>query len=243
MTTGYETIRQLVHECLLPALERMTVLISRLRGLSRFHDSNLALGLNTQELDDILDTNQTLQLLAHHILRLTTMELRQYSAFSIWLHREIDIQSSDDGSAAQQESLDREIAIDYATTLQYIQGAMCHSRLAIHLQEGRRENDYSKWKLSSGGRSLYELYGRQLKEMEAGAERTLPGLDSLIPHMSAQCEKLFTRIAETQRRNVRFGNPIVISSAPFVVAELRVSPEVHAIYTRPGHVRHILKYS
>ena len=205
----------------------MTVLISRLRGLSKFQGSNLALGLNTQELDDILDTNQSLQLLSHHILRLTTTELHQYTAFSAWFHKEIELRSSDSTSSTHHDSLERESSIDHAATLQYIQGAMCQSRLRVHLQERTTNHDYSKWNISAGGRSLYALYRGELGNMENASETSsLPGLDSLIEHMSSQCGKLFSRIAETQRRNVRFGNAVPISSNSTAFAEARVISEV-----------------
>ena len=220
----------------------MTVLISRLRGLSKFQGSNLALGLNTQELDDILDTNQTLQLLSHHILRLTITELHQYTAFSAWLHKEIEVQSSDSTSSTLHDSLERESIIDHAATLQYIQDAMCQSRLGVHLQEGTTSHDYSKWNISAGGRSLYELYGAEFGNIDNASKKTLPGLDSLIEHMSSQCGKLFGRIAETQKRNVRFGSAIPITTESVQCAEVRVLPEVylcHLSLTGDPHVSNL----
>ena len=226
MSTGYQTVRRLIHECLLPALQRMAVLISRLRGLSKFQSSSLALGLNTQELDDILDTNQSLQLLSHHLLITTTTEFRQYSAFSAWFHKEIDVQSSEHGLSGLHDSVERESSINHAATLQYIQNAMCQSRLGAHLQEGSSKYDYSKWGISAGGGSLYELYGRELESIDNGPRKSLPGLDSLIDHLSSQCKKLFLRSAETQRRNVRFGNPIPITTSLPCFSDLRVIPDV-----------------
>ena len=184
----------------------------------------MALGLSTQELDDVLDTNQTLQLLSHHILHLTNTEFRQYLAFSAWFHKEIEVQSSDSGSSALHDSLERDSSIDHAATLQYIQGAMCQSRLHGHLQEGSASGASSKWNLSAETRSLYELYGSELGNSEAASGKSLPGLDSLIAHMSSQCEKLFSRIAQTQRRNVRFGNTVAIVSGAIRFAEVRIMP-------------------
>jgi anaphase-promoting complex subunit 4 len=64
---GYENIRRLTHENLLPALERSQVLISRLVGLSKFHKLSDVLGLDTPKLKGIVETLDCLQLLAHRI--------------------------------------------------------------------------------------------------------------------------------------------------------------------------------
>ena len=200
-------MRRLTHENLLPALERFTVLVSRLRGLSKFQDSNAGFGLSTQALDSVLDTSSCLQLLAHHVLNTAAFELRQFSAFSAWLHHEIEIQSADGDPGAAHDASERDNNIDHRSTLEYIQGAMNRSRLFDLFNIGEPVEPKSQWDLAAEGRSLYELYKRELGSLNKASvpEKELPGLDALIVHLDQQCNAVFTGIAETQKRNVRFG--------------------------------------
>ena len=212
IVTGYENVRRLTHENLLPALERFCVLLSRLRGLSKFQESNAVLGLSMQELDNIFDTTNCLQLLAHHILIAAGSELRQFLAFSTWLRQEIEIQSTDPSS--MHEHNERDVDIDHASVLKYIQGAMMKSRLQVYFKNQVQADNKSQWDLGAQRRSLYELYKRELQENSPNAplEKELPGLDALIAHLKIQCNVVFARIAETQRRNVRFGPLIALGS-------------------------------
>lgn len=210
MTTGYETVRRLAHENLLPALERFTVLLSRLRGLSKFQDSNAALGLSTQELDNVLDTTACLQLLAHHLLIAASSELRGFAAFSAWLKYEIEAQSTEPGSTAAQEASERDPNIDHVSTLDYIRGAMKQSRLFALFNVLPSAQEPPQWDLNAEGRSLYELYKRELKTIGESntPEKQLPGLDALIGHLNSQCNSVFAGIAANQKRNIRLGSPV-----------------------------------
>lgn len=211
--TGYENIRRLVHENLLPALERFNVLISRLRGLSRFQESNIALGLSTKELDKVIDIVNCLQLLAHKVLVSANVELQQFSAFSAWLRQEIEIQSSDPASASSQEINEKDINVDHVSTLDYIQGAMLHSCLNIYLDVQGQGTQKPRWDLLVEGGLLFGIYKKELKEINQNMPTRgfqLPGLDPLIQYLHEQFGLVFARIAETQRRNVRFGSKILL---------------------------------
>ena len=204
------------------------MLVSRLRGLSKFHESNTVLGLSTQGLDNILDTTDCLQLLAHYILLSTSSELRQFLAFSTWLRQEIETQSRDRVSASLDESNEKDANIDHAGTLEYIQGAMLRSRLNDYFNGVVEPNKKSQWDLAAQGRSLFELYKRKLNDLSANipVEKQLPGLNALIGHLDAQCKLVFTGIAETQRRNVRFGSVISLGEGIPACMDMRMLVEV-----------------
>ena len=203
-------MRRLAHENLLPALERFSVLVSRLRGLSKFQESNKALGLSTQELEALISTANSLQLLAHHILIAANSELRQFAAFSVWLRHEIEVQSTEPPATSLHDSIENDVNIDHMSTLDYLQGPMLRSRLADFFNVQTGNDARPKWDLAAEGSSLYESYKKELKLANSSvlAGRQIPGLNALITHLGAQCNKVFTRIAETQRRHVRFGAPI-----------------------------------
>lgn len=225
ITTGYESVRRLAHENLLPALERISVLVSRLRGLSKFQLSNAALGLSTVELENIIDTVNCLQLVAHHILIASGLELRQFTAFSTWLRQEIENQVSDTSTA---EASDKETNIDHTNTLEYIEGAMRHSQLTRFLDLELQTDPGLHWDLKAEGGSLFELYKRELRTPsgQIPCSRYLPRLDVLLKHLDTQCAAVFGSIAETQRRNVRFGAPTSLGAGIPTCMDMRMLAEV-----------------
>lgn len=227
-------MRRLAHENLLPALERFTVLVSRLRGLSRFQLSNANLGLSTQEFDNILDTLNCLQLMAHQILITSGSELRQFLAFSAWLRQEMDIQASDAGMA---EPADKDINIDHASTLEYIQGAMTQSQLKSFFKSEAHAEEKPPWDLAAEGRSSFQLYKRGLQntKREDSCTSQVPTLDALMKHLDAQCNAVFNGIAETQRRSVRFGAPVHLQKGVWSCMDMRMLQEV--LVRRPRNVR------
>ena len=227
--TGYESVRRLAHENLLPASERLNVVLSRLRGLSKFQVSNVSLGLSTQEIDSVIDTVNALQLAAHHVLIASGAELHQFLAFSSWLRQEIDTQSADPSTPEVSE---KEINVDHASALEYIRGPMMKSRLLKFFDLQAQSNQRSRRDLAAEGRSLFELYKRELGSIgkEDSPARQLPSLDALISHLDSQCQMVFGRIAETQRRNVRFGLPISLGKGIPESVDLRMLVEVKRSY-------------
>ncbi|KAK3168298.1 hypothetical protein OEA41_004745 [Lepraria neglecta] len=223
-TTGYESVRRLAHENLLPALERFAVIVSRLRGLSKFQVSNVTLGLSTQDLDNILDTVNCLQLVGHRILIASGSELRQFQAFSAWLRQEIENQSTD---ASSTDSPEKDTNVDHASTLEYIQGAMTQSELTRFFDLEGNTDQSLQWDLKAEGRSLFELYKRELKldNKDDPATKRLPAFDALLKHLDTQCNAVFSSIAETQKRNVRFGSPTSLGVGTPACMDMRMLVE------------------
>ncbi|KAI9791458.1 MAG: hypothetical protein M1835_000314 [Candelina submexicana] len=214
VTNGYETIRRLIHENLLPALERCSVLVSRLNGLSKYQESNAKLGLSTQELENVLDAINCLNLSAHSILIHTNTELEQFSAFSKWLRHEIDVQGTSDNSNAEEDIAEKDPMIEHAKVLRYIQGAMTESRLAGFFGTPSPDGERSSKRLSAYGGSVYESFKDQLKDYNVGFPNSgsskIPDLEQLSLYLGEQCDIVFRRIAEVEKRNVRIGTPILL---------------------------------
>ena len=215
----------MAHENLLPALEKTIVLISRLRGLSRFQVSNPTLGLPIHELDSIIDIVGCLQLLAHRLLVVVGIEYRQFQAFSLWIRYEIDVQAADSSSSEVDE---RESNVDHASTLEYVQGAMMQSQLIQLFGLDKSQDQSSQWDLAAEGISIFELYKREYEhsDQESKSAKQLPGLDAIIDHLQSRCEIVFAQIADTQRRNVRFGAPIALGHGSSTIMDVRTLVEV-----------------
>lgn len=185
----------------------------------------MTIGLSTQELDNTLDTVGCLQLVAHRILITAGLELRQFQAFSGWLRQEIDIQATDSSSS---ETTEKDINVDHASTLEYIQGPMLKSQLITLFNLMEPGEQPLQWALEAEKRSLMELYKREYRLMSDAdfSNKRLPGLDALMGHLDNQCQTVFNRIAQTQKRNVRFGVPISLGAGVPQCMDMRTIVEV-----------------
>lgn len=210
----------MTHECLLPALQRCEVLLSRLIGISKFHKLNHILGLETRDLQEVVETLDCLHLLSHSILTKTTRELHQFMEFARWLRHEIDIQTAEPMSQTLEELLEKSDMIDHATTLEYIEGALTKSSLRRYISStpgsGTAVHDAQK-RVSDGEKlSFYQAFKNTLaaEEDEKSGDRNnsnnknepsrpaLPQLNDLIARLESQCGKVFSKIALTQRRSI-----------------------------------------
>lgn len=219
VSTGYENVRRLTHECLLPALERCEVLLSRLIGLSKFHKLSDVLGLETSSLNAIVETLDCLHLLAHNILIHTNEELAQFNAFSRWLRHEIDMQSAEPMSQTLEELMEKTDLVEYPRTLKYIRGALTKSTLRNFIQQlpmigqprpPAPEND--KWAPTGHDRSFYDTFKKLMEHQAQGSgdatSEEIPKVNDLTRRLGLQFEKVFGQIALTQRRGILHRSPL-----------------------------------
>ena len=163
--------------------------------------------------------------MTHQILITSGSELRRFLAFSAWLRQEIDIQASD---ASVAEFAEKDINVDHASTLEYIQGAMMQSQLTSFFNLEVRGEEKPPWDLAAEGRSLFELYKRRFQNAsrEDSSASQLPTLDALMKYLDTQCNAIFNGIAETQRRSVRFGAPVYLQKGAPSCMDMRMLREV-----------------
>lgn len=57
VTTGLDNLKRLVHENMLPALERCSVILSRFSGIARFQGSNGSDSFTSQQVRYIVPSN------------------------------------------------------------------------------------------------------------------------------------------------------------------------------------------
>lgn len=213
VSNGYENVRKLTHECLLPALERCEVLLGRLIGLSKFQKLNDVLGLETTRLNGIVQTLDCLHLLAHKILIGANEELSQFAAFSKWLHHEIEVQSAEPMSQTLEELMDKSDMIDHRRTLKYVQGPLTKSVLRYFIQQLPTTGLGKPPTTASGGTlpidedgSFYDNFKKLLRQLPNenadGSSFKLPKLNDLTKRLGLQCERVFEHIALTQRRGI-----------------------------------------
>ncbi|MCJ1475454.1 hypothetical protein MMC13_004116 [Lambiella insularis] len=224
VATGYENVGRLVHEHLIPALQRFSVLLSRLRGLAKFQEHITYLGLSVEQLDHMFDTLNCLQLLAHSVLLSVSSESRQFAFFSRWLKQEIETQGTTAPLAAPDDSSDQDHNLDYVQILEFIQGAMLQSRL-IEFLANQAESDHRPVSIPvEQNVSIYEEYKKEIRVCNEGGlpEKRLPGMDTLIARLDNQCKSLFTGISGAQKRKIKFGDPIALRRGIISHSDMRM---------------------
>ncbi|RAL16856.1 putative anaphase-promoting complex component Cut20/Apc4 [Aspergillus homomorphus CBS 101889] len=223
VSSGYENVRRLTHECLLPALERCQVLLSRLVGLSKFHKLSEVLGLETSDLNAIVETLDCLHLLAHHILVNANEELTQFNAFSRWLRHEIDMQSAEPMSQTLEELMEKTDMVEYPQTLKYIRGALTKSALRSFIRQlplmgvprpPVPMDSSDKWAPTGQDRSFYETVRGLLEQQSQGSGEIeavqSPKMNDLTKRLGLQFDKVFGQIALTQRRGILHRTPLIL---------------------------------
>lgn len=205
MTTGLEALRSLVHENFLPALDRCSIILSRLRGLAQFHDEREDIGFTANQITKVLDVISCLNLVGHKILLVVMDELEHFKSFSAWLRFQIDrLQSTND-----EELTEKEATMDTGRVLTYIERYLVDSPLRIYFDEISQQDRDADTGVLQQGVVMMDLLTAQLSKYNDGQEhmQALPRVEFLMDCASQWASSIFHDIAETKKRGVRFGQP------------------------------------
>lgn len=226
VTTGLENLRRLVHENMLPALERCSVILSRFAGIARFRGSSDVEGFSAQQINLMMDTVSCIHLISSKILIEVVDELELFTSFAAWLRYEIDRLASEASSG--DDPTDKEASIDHSKVLLYLQKIMTVNPLSVYLDASSTEGQ-TEWKHFEQGVPLFDLLNKQLGKQERNAPyiKALPRIDLLCTYLSRQASGVFAQIAEAEKRNVLFGKAQDIG-IPHTDAllDMRMSPVV-----------------
>lgn len=223
--SGLENLRSLVHENFLPALERCSIILSRLRGLAQFYDSLEDIGFSVAQITKIMDIVGCMNLVGHKILLLVMDELEHFVSFSTWLRAQIDRLAS--SSSEGEELTEKEASMDHGKVLTYIEEYLVDTPLRIFLDSTDETERDADLQHVEDGRGLLDVLTAQLKKYENGQEgmKALPRVEFLVDYASNCSHRLFQSIAEAKRRSVRFGKPIRLSiGSPIDIADGRMCP-------------------
>lgn len=201
---GLQSLRSLVHENFLPVLERISIILSRLLGIARFHESKAEIGFSSTQIMKVMDVVACLMLVGNKILLLVMEELELFHAFSVWLRHEIDRLAS---SSTTEELTEKEATMEHGKILAYIQQYMPASPLRYYLSSVPAEDAERDRTLADGGSSILELLEKQVKKQEASQADTgsYPQVEFLCKYLDSQASSVLEGIAEAERRSVRFG--------------------------------------
>ncbi|KAL2261496.1 hypothetical protein VTK26DRAFT_4032 [Humicola hyalothermophila] len=210
VVSGLVNLRSLVHENFIPALERCGVILSRLLGIARFHESDESIGFDEAQISRLMDIVSGLMLVAHKILTVVMDELEHFTMFSTWLRLEIDKQSS---SSLSEDLTEKEATMDNAKVLSYLQHYLSSSPLAVYFGEATGEDGVREEEVLEQTPSILDLLDKQLQEQEGGRPymKGLPRVDFLTSYLTSKAQVVFKGIAEAERQNVRFGQATELS--------------------------------
>ncbi|KAK6077182.1 Anaphase-promoting complex subunit 4 [Seiridium cupressi] len=204
VVSGLENLRNLVHENFLPALERIAIILSRLLGIARFHDSKDEIGFTSIQIIRAMDVISCLMLVGNKILLLVMEELELFHSFSTWLRYEIDRLAS---STISEELTEKEATMEHGKILTYIQQCMPASPLRFYLSKVSEE-DYARDSAKAEDvTSLLDVLAKQIKKQEEGKPQAavVPHVEFLGALLMSNAGVMFEGIAAAKKRSVRFG--------------------------------------
>ncbi|EMR64639.1 putative anaphase-promoting complex component cut20 apc4 protein [Eutypa lata UCREL1] len=206
---GLQTLRSLIHENFLPALERIGIILSRLLGIARFHESTDEIGFTSAQITKVADIVSCLILIGHKMLLLVMEELDLFQSFSSWLRQEIDRLAS---SSSTDELTEQEATMEHGKILTYIQQYMPASPLQHYLSNIASGDADKDWQQAESGTSMLDMLDKQIKQHEAGQEHSgvFSQVEFLCKYLDSKANVVFEGIAEAEKRSVRFGQPVKI---------------------------------
>ncbi|EFQ28492.1 anaphase-promoting complex component Cut20/Apc4 [Colletotrichum graminicola] len=211
VVSGLENLRCLIHENMLPALERCAIILSRLRGLAQFYDSREDIGFTVAQISRAMDIVSCLTLVGHRILLNVMEELDLFNAFSTWMRFQIDRLAAP--SSASEDLTEKEATMENSKVLVYVQRYLVESPMAVFFDEVSKEDYSTNWERADSGASMLEDLDTQLRRWEEGQPylKAFPNVSFLVDYLTTRANGIFKDIAEAQKRSVRFGQPTKIA--------------------------------
>ncbi|RMZ78405.1 hypothetical protein DV738_g3918, partial [Chaetothyriales sp. CBS 135597] len=198
-----DLMRRMASECLLPAVERCQVVLSRLEGLARFDDTASRLGLSVDNIRPIRETFDALALLCEDMLKDVCLETREFSAFIKWLKWEAEVEGFGEDSERAEEMREAFAGeAELRTVMDYIDGPVNESRILAYVEAGGNENaDTTRTPTRAkvkGNDQFYSNFKRQRQKRDPG----LPKLGALIQRLRSKTDAFLHHVAESLRKSL-----------------------------------------
>ncbi|KAL6707472.1 hypothetical protein ACN47E_004042 [Coniothyrium glycines] len=204
VTTNLNTLLALVHENLIPALDRCSIVISRLRGLAKFHDTEWIFSGPISEFSALLETLKNMRLLAHTLLLYGSEEKRQFHQFSKWLRFTIDFEATEPESQSRSEMENRDPGVDIAMVLEYIRYGLTKSDLTPFLQQGESDKETRS----------YEDTKKAIEVLKEGGKYKEDALclESVCSGLKDGVQGLLKQVSKWQENNILMNGGVVLDN-------------------------------
>ncbi|KAF2997899.1 hypothetical protein E8E13_004344 [Curvularia kusanoi] len=224
VTSSLTTLQALVHENLIPALDRTVTVISRLRGLAMFHDTDWIFSGPVTQFTSLLDTLKSMRLLAHTVLAHVGDEKRQFTAFSKWLRFVIDFEATEPESQSRAEMEGRDSGVDISLVLEYVRNGLQHSSLQPYLAPEVVLNDEDKTKPEAS----YEDTRKAIEVADEGQDWKPEALclEHVLSHLVTGTTVLLKQVSKWQESGIQMDSGIVLETsqdaAKDTIADMRM---------------------
>ncbi|KAK7203805.1 anaphase-promoting complex, cyclosome, subunit 4-domain-containing protein [Myxozyma melibiosi] len=203
--TGYENIRKLVAESLIPACERAVVMLTRICGLAEWRERGTHLGLNVEAIENIISRLQEFMTAAHRLLWETNTEYDYFKNFVGWFKYMLDEMSS---TEVPDEEVDTKIEstkvatfiTEYlgAPTVKQFFSSYAEPVLAASKSQPIDSGTPDWAKNDSSGR---KIFNQDFQPVE---------LRTMIKDLDKLCVHAFTESANAMKKHAVFGSPLRI---------------------------------
>ncbi|KAI6896554.1 hypothetical protein KC318_g10611 [Hortaea werneckii] len=209
INTMYTNIHNHIFVNLLPALDRLGIAASALRGHARWHEGTNKFDAPPALFSNILSGVDALRLIVKKVLLTVMTEHRQFRAFSKWLRVMIDVGVAGPGTKGAAETEEREVPnLDFPLILAYIKDTLSGSSLAAYVNqpEGLRgevsssKELFAKSELNAVG---YEKTAAALESVAGGSLGTQePALNMpcTAVYLSAHVRQMDEQVTKWQGR-------------------------------------------
>lgn len=172
----YTNIQNHIFINLIPALDRLSIATTTLRGHARFHEDTGRFEVAPELFTKILDGVDALRLIANKTLRIVASEFPRFRAFSKWMRAMIEVGVAGPGSKSARETEEREVPnLDYELLLEYMEESLSESRLKLHVQSLESNNGIcSKDEFFSHPTNIQISYDNTCKIYEKFDEHGVP---------------------------------------------------------------------
>ena len=196
-----DIVRRLTSECLMPALERCLVVLSRLDGLARFGPTSSRLGLDEMSLRKVRETVDVLGIVAEDLLLDVGVEIKEFAAFMKWLKWECEVEALEEGSERAEELRESWTGeSELKMVLEYVGGAMKESRTKKYIGSNGQEQSTSGLLEEDTDAGFYADYVK--RRAVSSKDKKNPTLAQLVERMQKQAEAVFGQVADTFRKNI-----------------------------------------
>lgn len=219
---------------MLPALERSTLILSRLSGIARFHDQDDHIGFTNTDITRLVEIVAALTLICHRILIIVIEELDLFRMFSSWLRITIDRVSA---SSLSDEIMEKEALLDPSKILRYIEKYLVQSPMATYFEDLPEELVEEEWETYvNDSAGMLNQVDEQARAQEAGEAdvMAMPHMSFLVDLLTEKANGVFDEIAEAEKRLVRFGQAVQLDLPDAVSKVAMTMCSVH----RPVSLKH-----
>ncbi|KAK0335609.1 hypothetical protein LTR94_012038 [Friedmanniomyces endolithicus] len=243
----YANISQHLFVHLKPALDRLSIATTTLRGYARYHEDSSAFEVPSELFTKMLDGIDSIRITSQELLLVIMDEQREFKAFSKWLRVMIDIGIAGPGTKSGDETEAKENPnLEYPLLLKYVEHTMLRSRLARFVEDTGTSPDL--WEMSyartcNAVGKLHEMSEHddevQIKDVEDA--NALVNLPALTAYLSENVRVALERVTAWQSRMLTPPTSIHILTDPETrVLDLQVQVQASADGRGPRAVTRIL---